>query len=415
MPVRVRRTLLSSLARIVDRYDKNVALRALLTALPREVYLRPMGRVVPVQNREGAARLIDDAMRRLNSGSEFYRPASDARPRLARETLRHIVSASTADDSTSVDAGFEAMRWLASAADAFDDLPLSEWSSVRVGPFRPAVDQRALPPLGSLILTHPVACLRQPTLHQAVILIAEQGSMAVEGEARSGVMGIVVNKPSRITLKQLLQATGDSTDGPLGVLGECPVYLGGDVMQDRLLLLHPHSWLERSDRLCEGVYISTDAEAVSQAVRDGRAEAASFKVFVGHAGWAAEQLQVECERGVWFTTMSHPEAVRDLVVDTHCLLDNDMANASAAPQLRPMSTALGQNPPQFLQSAGQSVYCSVLSQLGPEYAELCQLALDADVLLEHLQATVERHHDWLMANIVVHDPDSGGEGGQRPR
>lgn len=108
----------------------------------------------------------------------------------------------------------------------------------------------------------------------------------------------------------------------------------------------------------------------------------------GHCGWAHEQLQLECERGVWFSARgTSPGAVSRLAVQSHCFLDED----AGVDGLAPIVPEEGGKEAQYLELADSSVYCALLSGLSDEHRALTLLAHDADVLLNHLHSTVERH------------------------
>lgn len=412
----VERALYKALKRSVDAFDRNVALRALLTAVPQRLYHRGLGRVVEIDSSSLANSVLERVVREVNEGADFYRPGRKSRPRLAAETLRRtfrdppVAAGGAPGGSSALDAGFEALRWLNAISSAFDELPVCDYRPVRAPGVELAAEQSAPPRIGDVLLTHPIACLRQPSLHQAAILLAEGGDVGfgedagVEpGRASRGVMGIVLNKPTRLTLGQLLQAGHErETAELLRPFRQNVVYVGGDVMRDRLLMLHPYADVQDAARVADGVYMSSDLAAIHAAVQGGK-DVRAFRVFVGHCGWAHEQLALECERGVWFTARGEPGAIARLAVQSHCFLDED----AGVDGLAPVVPAEGGKEAQYLQSAQCSVYCALLGGLSDEHRALTLLGgHDADVLLDHLQSTVERHAHGLTVR-----PD-GGEGGE---
>ncbi|KAG8464289.1 hypothetical protein KFE25_003352 [Diacronema lutheri] len=422
----VERALYKALRRAAEQFDRNVALRALLTAVPQKVYHRSLGRVVDIESSALANSVIEHVVRDVNAGADFHRPDGvRKRARLATETLRRYFreppptrlapemsqldacyfeapgAAGGAPAQSPLDAGFEVLRWLNSISSAFEELPVAATRPVRVSGFGLKEDQCAAPCIGDVLLTHPIACLRQPTLHQAAILLAEGGevsfgedesiSAAARSTAARGVMGIVLNRPTRLTLGQLLEASeARDTNALLGPFRDNVVYVGGDVMRDRLLMLHPFADVADAARIVDGVFMSSDLGAVNDAVLNGK-DPRRFKVFVGHCGWAAEQLKLECERGVWFAARGAPGAVARLAVETHCFLEPDATMGSAS-ALTPIVAEAGAKEPQYLESADRSVYTTLLGGFSEEHCALTLLAgHDADVLLDHLHATVERH------------------------
>jgi putative AlgH/UPF0301 family transcriptional regulator len=338
--------------------------------------------------------IFEKVVRDVNAGADFYRPGRQRQPHLARDTLREWFRRPPDAASDSLDAGFETLRWLDTIRTSFAKLPIGDWRPVHVPRFELAESQSAAPHVGDVLLTHPVACLRQPRLHQAAILLTEGCEVGFQGDRISldapstGLMGIVLNRPTRLTLSQLLEASQDTTNVLLQPFRENLIYVGGDVMRDRMCMLHPFADVADAALVADGVYMSSDLHALHDAVLKGR-DPARFKIFVGHCGWAQEQLKLECERGIWFVARGSPGAIAHVAVERQCVYDEDGNVDGLAP-------VGGTQAPQYLTSADRSLYCAILSSFGSEeHRALTQLACDADVLLEHVHATVERHLDEL--------------------
>lgn len=127
--------------------------------------------------------------------------------------------------------------------------------------------------------------------------------------SRDGALGIVVNKPTDMTLSALLQ----QIDVPVAdaAIGNAPVHFGGPVQVDRGFVLHRplgnwQSTLAVSDAL--GLTTSKD---VLEAV--GRGEGPrDLLVSLGYAGWSAGQLEQEIAQNAWLTV----EADVDLLFST---------------------------------------------------------------------------------------------------
>ena len=57
--------------------------------------------------------------------------------------------------------------------------------------------------------------------------------------------------------------------------------------------------LEGATQICDGVYQIVTKAQLEQALRD-RAAPKAFHVYLGYAGWHADQLRKEMELGAWF-------------------------------------------------------------------------------------------------------------------
>ncbi|MEX0718792.1 MAG: YqgE/AlgH family protein [Planctomycetaceae bacterium] len=130
--------------------------------------------------------------------------------------------------------------------------------------------------------------LKDPNFYKTVVLLVEHGS--------EGAMGLVVNRPSSITVAHALSEHFDlpATDDV--------VYLGGPVEPSALFILHDAEFVESDEPpVVPGLYVGSSADAFERVVRSAtQAEsAANFRIYSGCAGWAPGQLEGELERGDW--------------------------------------------------------------------------------------------------------------------
>jgi putative transcriptional regulator len=112
-----------------------------------------------------------------------------------------------------------------------------------------------------------------------------------------GAMGMVINKPSDLSLKELLGQLGMDT-GHVGP--EVPVMDGGPVARDRGFILHSDD--ERFDAsmdLGNGLML-TAAREVLEAIGQG-AGPKHYLVALGYAGWDGGQLESEILDNAWLT------------------------------------------------------------------------------------------------------------------
>ncbi len=133
---------------------------------------------------------------------------------------------------------------------------------------------------GSVLLAHP--SLRDSNFERTVVFLSMH-------DAENGAFGVVLNRPSGRRLNELMP------DQDLGLLAMVPVYLGGPVAVDQLLLAafrwedNPEggSWSWRHDLTFE-----TASEIVQE-------EGTILRVFAGYSGWSQGQLERELEHNTW--------------------------------------------------------------------------------------------------------------------
>ena len=131
--------------------------------------------------------------------------------------------------------------------------------------------------------------LRDPNFFKTVVLMVEHNA--------SGSMGLVVNRPSGVTVAEALAKHFElpETDNL--------VYVGGPVEENALFILHNSQELDYSETpLIPDLFIGSSAEVFETVVRrvaEGDHEV-KFRVFSGCAGWAPGQLEGELARNDWY-------------------------------------------------------------------------------------------------------------------
>lgn len=157
---------------------------------------------------------------------------------------------------------------------------------------------------GGLLVAMPM--LVDPNFKLTVILVLEHSA--------EGSVGVVLNRPSEVTLEHVLP-----TWAPLATGSEY-FHIGGPCQTDAALCLARGELLDARvdveggrDELAAaglkpsatGVYLADlDAEPVpsAQLITD-------IRVFAGYAGWSAGQLSAEIAEGAWVCVASRPEDV----------------------------------------------------------------------------------------------------------
>jgi len=130
----------------------------------------------------------------------------------------------------------------------------------------------------------------------------------------NGALGLVINKPIDIRLKNLFQKVELRLD--IATLAEQPVYFGGPVQTERGFVLHeklgeqsPYS----STLSIPGGLEMTTSKDVLEALANGGGPR-RLLVTLGYSGWAAGQLEDELGRNGWLTVDAVPEIIFDTPV-----------------------------------------------------------------------------------------------------
>lgn len=123
-----------------------------------------------------------------------------------------------------------------------------------------------------------------------------------------GAMGIIVNRPSGVSLLELLSQLGMDT-GDLGP--DIPVLEGGPVGQERGFLIHATDQrFERSLTLTDELMLSTAREAL-EAIAAGEGPE-RYLIALGYAGWDAGQLEREIAENAWLTCPASTDILFDV-------------------------------------------------------------------------------------------------------
>ena len=153
--------------------------------------------------------------------------------------------------------------------------------------------------------------LRDGTFAGTVIYLCEH--------TEKGALGLVINKPIDITLKNLfekVELTLDRAD-----LAEVPVYFGGPVQTERGFVLHERLGGElgagghyNSSLQIPGGLEMTTSKDVLEALSSG-AGPKKILVTLGYSGWGAGQLEDEMSRNGWINVGAAPEIIFDTPVE----------------------------------------------------------------------------------------------------
>lgn len=180
------------------------------------------------------------------------------------------------------------------------------------------------PPVGpgTFLVASPI--LRDPNFARTVVLLCEH-------DDEEGSMGLVINRPTEVTLDRAVEGVAENPEQHL--------WYGGPVQRDVVLVLHREIGVEGARSVCDGMSLGGEPDLILDLLRGPRCK--DVRVFSGYSGWSAGQLRDELEAGSWIVS----PAVARVVFETE---------------------------------AG-SIWETVLRSLGPRYAYLTGLPLDPRV------------------------------------
>jgi putative transcriptional regulator len=129
--------------------------------------------------------------------------------------------------------------------------------------------------------------IQDPFFKQSVVLMLPETDNPL-------VVGLIINKPTRITLWKLFPETPEFKGGTE------TAYFGGPVhISAPSVVFHSKTAPEHAVRLYGDVYLSFDPDEIDAAFQNSQ-QASSRRLFLGRAQWAPGQLQNEFQRGSWY-------------------------------------------------------------------------------------------------------------------
>ncbi|WP_438864501.1 YqgE/AlgH family protein [Neptunicella sp.] len=127
-----------------------------------------------------------------------------------------------------------------------------------------------------------------------------------------GAMGIIINQPAGMTLKELLTLT--NIENPIDEKkGENIVVAGGPVGKDRGFILHtPQPGYSSSMAVSSEIMVTTSKDILENLATDNAPE--KSVVALGYAGWGAGQLEQEIQENSWLVIESDAELLFDVPI-----------------------------------------------------------------------------------------------------
>lgn len=120
-----------------------------------------------------------------------------------------------------------------------------------------------------------------------------------------GALGLVINRPTDLTLGNLLERIELDLSLEIGPVRNDPVFFGGPVQTDRGFVLHTPKGSYSSSIELGDVALTTSRD-VLQEIAQGQGPG-QVLVTLGYAGWGAGQLESEMAQNAWLNTRASME------------------------------------------------------------------------------------------------------------
>ncbi|KAF0093992.1 MAG: hypothetical protein E1N59_2250 [Puniceicoccaceae bacterium 5H] len=132
---------------------------------------------------------------------------------------------------------------------------------------------------GNLLVAHP--SLLDPNFQRSVVLLSAHSES-------DGALGVIINRP-------LHKKLGDvRTEVSFGPLAEIPLYEGGPVATDQIILV---AWKWDVEEATFQLYFGVADETLNELMEEE--PNLIVRAFVGYSGWAGGQMETELEEKAW--------------------------------------------------------------------------------------------------------------------
>jgi len=169
------------------------------------------------------------------------------------------------------------------------------------GPGEPATTQLNL--ANHFLIAMP--SMQDPVFGGTVVYVCEHNE--------NGVLGVVINKPTDMTMQVLFERIDLKIDDRLDGHVDQPIMFGGPVQDDRGFVLHtPGQRYSSSLTVTSDVAFTTSID-VLEAVAAGDGPPRML-VSIGYSGWSPGQLEDEIGRNGWLTVGADPDILFNLPI-----------------------------------------------------------------------------------------------------
>jgi len=146
--------------------------------------------------------------------------------------------------------------------------------------------------------------MQDPFFSSAVVFICEHN--------KDGAMGLIINKKFKEpNLNDLFKQLYIGNDTIKSLTPD--IHFGGPVMLERGIVLHGSGFTTEGTIAISDEFSMTSQKTILQDLKAH--DKIPYKLFLGHAGWAAKQLEREIENGDWLMQSTTPDFVFNLSTD----------------------------------------------------------------------------------------------------
>ncbi|NRR33056.1 YqgE/AlgH family protein [Oxalobacteraceae bacterium] len=149
--------------------------------------------------------------------------------------------------------------------------------------------------------------MQDPVFGGTVVYVCEHNE--------NGVLGVVINKPTDMTMQVLFERIDLKLQAGLDMpIVDEPIMFGGPVQDDRGFVLHtPGARYSSSLTVTDEVAFTTSIDVLEAvAAGDGPQR---LLVSIGYSGWSPGQLEDEISRNGWLTVGADPRILFDLPIE----------------------------------------------------------------------------------------------------
>jgi putative transcriptional regulator len=120
-----------------------------------------------------------------------------------------------------------------------------------------------------------------------------------------GALGLVVNRPTELTLSKLLEQVNINTRDER--CASLPIHFGGPVQVDRGFVLHRPLGQWQSTLAVGDIGLTTSKDILEAAARGEGPD--HMLITLGYAGWAPGQLESEIGQNAWLTVAASDDVI----------------------------------------------------------------------------------------------------------